>query len=171
MADQQCGTTEADTPLLQPRLASDGARSNAAPSVIVVPSFPLGRTLAGIVLGAFVVPAALMALTYGVVQLPSLWQTSSSSSFTPAPPASIELTLASFNVRFDGHASSSPTRRLISKLKLGDASSASSLEDERQPVDGRQWGELSWSTRRHAVADIALFHNWDLFGLQEVSLA
>lgn len=78
--------------------------------------------------------------------------------------ATSQLTIGSFNVRFDGHSSPSPSRRVISAIKLRDAASRNMSQANPKP----SWGEVSWTSRRHKVADTALFHDWDLFAFQEV---
>lgn len=66
--------------------------------------------------------------------------------------ASRELTLLSFNVRYDN-----PLARRKPSIPSSD-----------ETLPSQTFGEVSWSTRRHFIADTILVHNPDIFIFQEV---
>lgn len=118
-------------------------------------------------LGVILVPIVALlssAALFLRMQAPSqIGQTPFSTMATPQAPIS-EMTVASFNVRYDSSASALSS---IRQLLCGGYAPYRSISDRSYPPEQR-YGELHWARRVHKVVDTAIFHRWDIFSFQEV---
>ncbi|EPQ29197.1 uncharacterized protein PFL1_03484 [Pseudozyma flocculosa PF-1] len=106
-----------------------------------------------------------------------------------APPTrkrATSLTIASFNIRYSNDANYDSARAPLQRIKRAITGRKQSQQhvDEAVPALPHQtplvarganpalrqkyWGERSWFLRGPRIADTVLFHNWDLFAMQEV---
>ncbi|KAN0060207.1 hypothetical protein ACQY0O_007536 [Thecaphora frezii] len=99
------------------------------------------------------------------------------------------LTVASFNIRYSNDANYDSARAPLQRLKRALTGQQQLYEDpalhpapssasdagankrrtQRSPsLRHKYWGERSWFLRGPRIADTVLFHDWDLFAMQEV---
>ncbi|PWY97558.1 hypothetical protein BCV70DRAFT_166703 [Testicularia cyperi] len=154
---------------------------------------PRSRCLPMLLLASVVVIFCLYYFqTYDFVSLgvnkmvPFSQSTSQQSQIAPSSPSSesantiklsrrkakLSLNVGSINIRYSRDArydSSHSTLKNIKQIWSGGHGQLSAIAPGGSPYIMQQyWGERSWLLRGPKIADVPLFHDWDLFAFQEV---